>query len=258
MLSRHRAWKQNSNNCCWHAAQCFLLNSFATCWSRCLSWHWLSQQHLSLCFPFFTSACVCVCMLYLKLYMYEPRLWKHCLVGCVCARFDSVGQDVVSLIHTHTHPMHFASLWTTWRAASQRSRAVPFDMWCNFICVHITWKISSAGWLITYFLSPVKLPFTSFTPLFLPPPPRVSPYTFTTFCLSLLCSLSAFSLTFSTLHAFPNCLYTSFLLPLSCSKSTGFTFTHLLSSQSLLFWVNASSVTAVCIHTQTREWREGD
>lgn len=125
---------------------------------------------------------------------------------------------------------------------------------CVFISLHVFHQHCD-----TYSLPPIK-PLLTMSPPLLFPLLAPSYISLLTFCLPLLCSLSAFfssSLPFLSLHRFPNCLH--FLSTPSFSlKINWITFTQLLSSHSLSCWVNASSVTGLCVYTCRQENRERD
>lgn len=130
--------------------------------------------------------------------MCQTKLWKCHLLDCVCARSDTVGQDVMLALSPSLTP-YILSLCTTPRAAFLRSHAVQFfrassSCGATWICVRITYDISlhifhQQG--DTYSLPPIKPLLTMSAPLLFPllAPSYIS---LLTFCLPLLCSLSAF------------------------------------------------------------------
>lgn len=181
--------------------------------------HSLTQRRLALCFPSTPQFACCVC----------------CILYSICVK-----------PHTHTHHAFCVSLNNSACSFAEKP------------CCAVQHVVSSAGWLLLIFFLLPNFPSPRF-PLNSSSLHLVSLLIFSllTSCHPLLCSLSTF---FSRLlHLDMNSLiaYTSFLLPLSCSKSTGFTFTHLLSSQSLLLAARVTAV-CVCIYTRGPEYGERD
>lgn len=182
--------------------------------------HSLTQRRLALCFPSTPQFACSVC----------------CILYSICVK-----------PHTHTHTMHFVSLWTTRRAALQRSRAVQFNMWCHQQGDYYLFSSSCQT-------SPHLVPPS------IPPP--------STLCLSLyfhflpsatLCSAPSLLFFSRLLHLDTNSLiaYTSFLLPLLLKIY--WIYIHPSTQFSVL--VTSSSChccMCVCIYTRGPEYGERD
>lgn len=211
------------------------------------------ESHTRIVFPHSISVCVSVipCTLYVSNQAVKVYPLWQCGTGC----------HARSISLTFSRTTRFASLNDSACAVSEKPCFAvlrdAFLMPCNLnVCSYHFWDFISTV-TRTYSVPPVKPPVMPSPPLFFPPLGVCLPlpliFSLLTFCVPLLCSLSAvfLALPFPSLHEFPNCLHFLFT-PSFFLKLNWITFTRLFSSHSLLFWVNASSVSGVYIHADTR------